>query len=560
MAGDPNDVVYPPDTRPIPTTLRTKKPELLNATLGLAAGREQRFGTRYNHQEDALYMAASTSCGPDEAACFGVFDGHGGTLVSEHLSKHLCQRLVAAVEAAEPVSSAVEAAVVSTYEAMETEIMELNYMSGEGSCAATALFARGMLIVANCGDCEAWLCRAGRPHELTEPHKASMQSEMARIHEAGGRVILLEGVPRAAGALAVSRAFGDRAVKEGIFGQGIVATPHVQMVRLQEDDEFLLLGSDGLYDVFPNRQDLVNAAKSLLIDLGSVHAAAKALADMATDDRGSADNTTVILVALNQRGVSSASACAAQAAAIGPSRGRKLRARTRSIAVDISSNSLPIANAQPAQLADVVAEADAAEAASVAGRDSAAGSVSSIGTSGSQRVQRPRPGAGTLESVDEFSCESGDTESAAGPSSSVVSVAAAPELAALDTAQPPEFVTQDYTGMEERSPSMCSSAHSPLLAMSQKDSNVSMQDAVDTEQLVLPGPAAGASGASAPGSAAAAAAAAVAVPTDTPAGQKQAPAHTSSHTASVQPAQQHRPPGSTPGTAELTAAPVCIPA
>lgn len=72
--------------------------------------------------------------------------------------------------------------------------------STAGACVALALLWGDALVVANVGDCEAWLCRGGRPYELTCPHKALRDSEAARIRATGGVVTFWHGTPRVGGA------------------------------------------------------------------------------------------------------------------------------------------------------------------------------------------------------------------------------------------------------------------------------------------------------------------------------------------------------------------------
>ena len=51
------------------------------------------------------------------------------------------------------------------------------------------------------------------------------------------------GVWRIQGSLAVSRGIGDRNLKEWV-----IAEPDTQIIEIKPDCEFLILGSDGLWD------------------------------------------------------------------------------------------------------------------------------------------------------------------------------------------------------------------------------------------------------------------------------------------------------------------------
>jgi hypothetical protein len=67
-------------------------------------------------------------------------------------------------------------------------------------------------------------------------------------------------------------------------------------------DEFLVMGSDGLFDVFPNRQDLMNVIKRYIRELGDADAAAEAVVNEAVQRRRSADNVSIVLLVFNQGG------------------------------------------------------------------------------------------------------------------------------------------------------------------------------------------------------------------------------------------------------------------
>jgi protein phosphatase 2C len=71
--------------------------------------------------------------------------------------------------------------------------------------------------------------------------------ELERIHAAGGRVIYWDGA-RVFGMLAMSRAIGDSYLKPFV-----ISDPEVRVVERKDgEDEFLILASDGLWDVVSN--------------------------------------------------------------------------------------------------------------------------------------------------------------------------------------------------------------------------------------------------------------------------------------------------------------------
>ncbi|RWW01539.1 hypothetical protein GW17_00035417 [Ensete ventricosum] len=132
-----------------------------------------------------------------------------------------------------------------------------------GSTAVVAVVSPTRIVVANCGDSRAVLCRNGAPIPLSSDHKPAgsdrcngsddvqilqpdREDELQRIEAAGGRVIYWDGA-RVLGVLAMSRAIGDSYLKPYVISE-----PEVTVLDREEGDECLILASDGLWDVVSN--------------------------------------------------------------------------------------------------------------------------------------------------------------------------------------------------------------------------------------------------------------------------------------------------------------------
>nr|GLL30466.1 probable protein phosphatase 2C 27 isoform X2 [Ipomoea trifida] len=102
------------------------------------------------------------------------------------------------------------------------------------------------LVIANAGDCRAVLGKRGRAIELSKDHKPDCKSERHRIEKLGGAIY--NGYLN--GQLSVARALGDWHMKAPKGSAcPLSAEPELQEIILTDDNEFLIMGCDGLWDV-----------------------------------------------------------------------------------------------------------------------------------------------------------------------------------------------------------------------------------------------------------------------------------------------------------------------
>lgn len=216
---------------------------------------------------------------------FGVFDGHGGSRAAEYLKQHLFENLIKHPQFATDTKLALS----ETYQQTDSEFLkaETSIYRDDGSTASTAVLVGDRLYVANVGDSRAVILKAGEAIPLSEDHKPNRSDERQRIEQAGGNV-MWAGTWRVGGVLAVSRAFGNRLLK-----RFVVAEPEIQEEIIEDDVEFLVIASHGLWDVISN-EDAVSLVKSI----EDPEAAARKLTETAFA-KGSADNITCVVVRFN---------------------------------------------------------------------------------------------------------------------------------------------------------------------------------------------------------------------------------------------------------------------
>lgn len=140
---------------------------------------------------------------------------------------------------------------------------------GVGCTAVCILITDTEVVCANAGDSRAVLCRGGKAIDLSKDHKPNDELERRRIETAGGRIeetsVGDRVMYRVNGNLNLSRSIGDLAFKKrpelGPEHQVISATPDVVHMQLREDDEFVVLACDGVWDVKTSQEacDFVRA-------------------------------------------------------------------------------------------------------------------------------------------------------------------------------------------------------------------------------------------------------------------------------------------------------------
>ncbi|KAI5393637.1 putative protein phosphatase 2C 59 [Lathyrus oleraceus] len=236
---------------------------------------------------------------------FGVFDGHGGARAAEYVKQNLFSNLISHPK----FISDTKSAIADAYTHTDSEFLksENNQNRDAGSTASTAILVGDRLLVANVGDSRAVICRGGNAIAVSRDHKPDQTDERQRIEDAGGFVMWagniihrlnqsLPGTWRVGGVLAVSRAFGDRLLK-----QYVVADPEIQEEKVDSSLEFLILASDGLWDVVSNEE-----AVAMIKPIEDAEVAAKRLMKEAYQ-RGSSDNITCVVVRflMNNQGSSS---------------------------------------------------------------------------------------------------------------------------------------------------------------------------------------------------------------------------------------------------------------
>ncbi|MED6147897.1 hypothetical protein PIB30_048215 [Stylosanthes scabra] len=248
--------------------------------------------------QDAMLVWENFCSNEDTIFC-GVFDGHGpyghrvarkGSAAGSYKSEEIGIRLVDEkpmtdheLEGTDTILTLKES-FLKACKIMDKELKlhpDIDCFCS-GTTAVTLVKQGKDLVIGNVGDSRAIL--GTRDHDdnlvavqLTIDLKPNLPREEERIKLRKGRVFSLQNEPDVARVwlpnsdfpgLAMARAFGDFCLKDF----GLISVPDVSYHRLTENDEFVVLATDGIWDVLSNEEvvDIVasaprpNAARSLV--------------------------------------------------------------------------------------------------------------------------------------------------------------------------------------------------------------------------------------------------------------------------------------------------------
>eukprot|EP00008_Paramoeba_atlantica_P004497 CAMPEP_0201486404 /NCGR_PEP_ID=MMETSP0151_2-20130828/10468_1 /ASSEMBLY_ACC=CAM_ASM_000257 /TAXON_ID=200890 /ORGANISM="Paramoeba atlantica, Strain 621/1 / CCAP 1560/9" /LENGTH=565 /DNA_ID=CAMNT_0047871023 /DNA_START=253 /DNA_END=1950 /DNA_ORIENTATION=- len=143
--------------------------------------------------------------------------------------------------------------LVQAFEKVDEHFQRLaaNRKLFSGSTVTAVLKNENRLYAANVGDSGAFLCRKSKHVSLYQKHTPDDESEKQRVKDSGGSVVWWGGGWRVNGQYGVSRSIGDLKQKKSI-----IATPFVTEMELTDEDEFVVIASDGLWDVLDENETI----------------------------------------------------------------------------------------------------------------------------------------------------------------------------------------------------------------------------------------------------------------------------------------------------------------
>ncbi|KAL1536896.1 protein-serine/threonine phosphatase [Salvia divinorum] len=225
---------------------------------------------------------------PSHGAFYGVFDGHGGKDAASFTRMNILDFITQDSHFPYGVNRALKNAFVKADHALADA---KNLDQSSGTTALVALMLGRTMIIANAGDSRAVLGKRGRAIELSNDHKPNCTSERLRIEKLGG--VIYDGYLN--GQLSVARALGDWHMK-GTKGSPypLSSEPELEELVLTEEDEFLIIGCDGLWDVMSSQYAVTIVRKELMAHNDPERCSRELVREALK--RNTCDNLTVVVI------------------------------------------------------------------------------------------------------------------------------------------------------------------------------------------------------------------------------------------------------------------------
>ena len=225
-----------------------------------------------------------------DSSLYAVYDGHGGYKASQYCKEYLLKFVTSdPMFTRDPV-----VALTNAFFKANAEFSDYakSKMLNDGTTAVVGVIHNERIYVANAGDSRGIVTqKGGKVMRMSIDHKPNREDEERRIKKLGGRV-LHWGRWRVEGVLAVSRAIGDVGLQPYV-----TCEPEIREKDITNEDEYLILASDGVWDVMRNEDVgrlVKNISESDFINIAKMICQEALLL-------GSTDNVTALVVDLRRK-------------------------------------------------------------------------------------------------------------------------------------------------------------------------------------------------------------------------------------------------------------------
>ena len=216
---------------------------------------------------------------------FAIFDGHNGDKPALYCMNNFHNIILQNLKIN---NFDIEKSLINSYEKIDNEISKENYNEESGTTSTTLLIYEKLnekyFACANVGDSQCYLIKKNSVIKISKDHKCNDKSEVDRIKKCGGMVF--NG--RVFGTLMLTRSIGDREMKD----YGVCSTPFVNIIKIMDNFKYIIIASDGIWDVIDD-DELYNISKLNL----NCDEMSKKIIDLSLE-KNSMDNLSCIVIKL----------------------------------------------------------------------------------------------------------------------------------------------------------------------------------------------------------------------------------------------------------------------
>ena len=256
----------------------------------LAFGICQDANSRWKTSMEDRFAFKDCFCNDPQSGFFSIYDGYCGSMAAEKCARYLGGMLEDKIEKIyrtsikhENVNYEIVTAFNETFEDIDNILLlgiaEQSRNRWSGCSALTCLLRGNNLYVANAGDIRAVLCRGDGSMECLSHNQSPWdKKERHRVRKAKGEVTKSEKTALVNGLVKSTRGLGNHG--DPNLKASVIRKPAVNCVTLEENDQFLILASSGVWDVF-SEEEVILLLEDLIPDL-DVKAVVKRMHDRAS--------------------------------------------------------------------------------------------------------------------------------------------------------------------------------------------------------------------------------------------------------------------------------------
>lgn len=237
---------------------------------------------KYRETMEDMCLTRINFLGERSKNLFCLFDGHGGDNCVNFSVDRFPDIFGRALK---EFSINVECSIKKAFNRLDKETKDHQCLF-DGTTLTCVYLSHKILYCANVGDSSCIIVTNDSVRKVSYDHKCTDENEIKRIILLGGKIV----DDRIDGIITITRSIGDHELK----GKGLTCEPHIYKQTIGETDKYIILASDGVWDVV-KPDDILNTCK----EYKTSEAIVEEIVNEAVKN-GTTDNVSCIVVSINK--------------------------------------------------------------------------------------------------------------------------------------------------------------------------------------------------------------------------------------------------------------------